>query len=203
MLWALVDYVRYRFNLGRYSTDALRDHKARLLDQEWVIEDDAFHRGYLFVMHTKGSFLSWAVMYYTDSIWSHAGWFSEDSMIIDATTSGLIEHPIADYADGTAFMRVFPMRVPPEVSAYMVDKARSRLGLPYDWPGTIKICLYVLSAKHHAWKLHHSLDLLAVLFIFWCLTFSIQFAHITIAVIALLYAVLVLYNLAKRQIRAA
>jgi cell wall-associated NlpC family hydrolase len=46
------------------------------------------------------------VMYYTSSAWSHMGVFTENGNIIDATTGGVIEHPLSDYFDGKSYIVV-------------------------------------------------------------------------------------------------
>jgi hypothetical protein len=62
--------------------------------------------GKLFFYHGCNSFSSWLVMYFTSSIWSHTGAFTENGFVVDATTSGVIERPLYDYFDGKSYICV-------------------------------------------------------------------------------------------------
>ena len=73
-------------------------------------------------------------MYYTDSIWSHCGMFSENGQVIDQTISGGVEHDFYDYCDGKHYVAVYKLK---ELSDEQRDKLlsgmKSLLGPGYGW----------------------------------------------------------------------
>ncbi len=84
-----------------------------------------------FVYHTRDSFLSWLVMYYTVSVWSHVGTFTEHGHIIDATTAGVIEHPLSDYFDGKSYIIILAVKdglYSEEQAAKSLEWGRSQIG---------------------------------------------------------------------------
>src|SRR6266853_580503 len=103
MIFAILDYMDYRCRRGAYSDALLRAEGGRLAAGENFPRPEQFKTGDLVFLHTADSFLSWLVMYYTSSVWSHVASVSENGYIIDAATSGVLEHPFSDYLDGKSY----------------------------------------------------------------------------------------------------
>ncbi len=110
MFFAAYDYFRYRSGTGRYSPEAIRKQGGVLASPELENIANCMTPGNILFLHTRNSFLSWMVMYYTDSLWSHTGMIADNRNIIDATTSGVIEHPFSDYLDGRSFICIYKLR---------------------------------------------------------------------------------------------
>ena len=95
MLFAIIDYIRYRYKPGRFGNlgekswmnRAFRGHVPKE-----VIED--LKPGDLFFVQTLGSWLSWLIMYLTKSEISHIATYAGNSEIMHATLSGIHLHPL-------------------------------------------------------------------------------------------------------------
>lgn len=157
--------------------------------------------GRLFFLHGVGSWQSWAVMYYTSSIWSHVGSFTEDGRIIHATTGGVIEHDFSDLFDGRSYImiNVFSEMPSAEIKAEITSTMRSQLGSGFNWAGVFRFWLAIVTGAHADYRLKHSLDLGVLAGCFASLGFlfpAISYFSLTGYAI---YGTLVLINIPRRQ----
>jgi hypothetical protein len=113
MIFAVLDYISYRFRRGAYSDERIQAEGGSLATKENYPHPERFRPGDIVFLHTADSFLSWTVMYYTSSVWSHTATVTTDGNIVDATTGGVFEHPLDDYlsmAGATSWLRPSPMK---------------------------------------------------------------------------------------------
>jgi len=114
MLFALLDYYRYRSQREIYSTAYIRERNGHLLTRENFPDPTVFKPGSVFFIHRRVSLTSWFIMYVTSSPWNHTGIFTGDGTVVEALTGGTIEHPFSDYLDGRSYMSAY---TPPYPSA--------------------------------------------------------------------------------------
>jgi len=162
MVFALVDYLLYRSRLGKYHPRAIEGSGGILATRENFPANANLWPGDVLIMHTCRSFLSWCVMYYTSSVWSHTALYAGDDRLVDATTAGVLEHPFADYLDGNAYIVVRrPKGATPEEGPQVVNAARKFLGRPFGWHKVYAIWLRTMLGGE-LYRLKFTGDLLAV-----------------------------------------
>jgi hypothetical protein len=102
-------------------------------------------------------------MYFTDSIWSHTGVFGENGNVFDATTSGVIRHPFADYCDGATYILVIRH---PSVSESKrreaLEFAESKVGDGYNWRGVILMFFRIIFGAQKPYRMVFFVDALVV-----------------------------------------
>lgn len=200
MLFAATDYIAYLLRKGPYSHAAMIRQGAALATQDNFPHLNACHPGDIFFYHTRRSIISWMIMYFTDSIWSHTGCFVGNGRIIDATTSGVIEHPIADYCDGNGYMSIASVRDITEVQRQaMVGFMRRQVGARFNWVGVIRLFLSIISGAHAHYRARYMIDILlssmgCIVAFFWY-----QPAQVLISCAAILYVLVVLANTPRRR----
>jgi hypothetical protein len=146
VLFALLDYVRYRRQRGRYRPAVLAREGLKLAIPENFEGTEAPQPADVFFMHTRLSTLSWLVMYVTNFPCSHMGVFGYDGMVIDATTAGVVKHPFSDYLDGQSYLRVAhtSRRGTPDQQRDAVAYVESEIGTPYGWAISARIAARVI-----------------------------------------------------------
>ncbi len=140
--------------------------------------------------------MSWLVMYYTSSIWSHCALFGKKGELFDATTSGVIKHAASDYLDGESYLSVIVLPMDEDTRKRIVAASEELIGCGYNWKGVIRIFLNTLIAKRHKWRLKFSLDIYVILILgLWLQTG----ANMLWLFLMVFYGVVVAYNLLRRQ----
>ncbi len=164
MLFALLDYYRYRSQRGIYSTSYIRGRNGHLLTRENFPDPTAFKPGSVFFIHRRISLTSWLIMYLTSSPWNHTGMFTGDGTVIEALTDGTIERPFSDYLDGRSYMSAYtPPYLDVDGPTNAVAHARSAIGAPYNWLGVLRLGAKILLGRHAHYRLRLSIDVLIVL----------------------------------------
>jgi hypothetical protein len=164
MLFALFDFLQYRAERGHYSHDAI-------VAQGGILANDALRERIgklgaadIFFYHGRGSALSWAVMYFTNSIWSHVGTCVGGDRIVDATTSGVIEHSLADYLDGRGYLDFRTVEgITDEQRAAVASHARSTVGAGYNWVGVLRLYAAIITGYHASFRWRYVADVLIAL----------------------------------------
>lgn len=103
MIFFLIDYLKYRNRNGPYS-DASLEKEGWKKGPYFIGRESVFRPSHIVVVHTRGSFISWLVMYYSSSRASHVCQCLADSVVADFTTGGLVEHKVSDYFDENHFL---------------------------------------------------------------------------------------------------
>lgn len=108
MLFAAVDYLRYRRRAGRYSLDRMeREFGLRVCRPENFPNLDSTPPLSMLFSHGYPSIVSWLVMYFTDSPISHVAMFGRNGQIQEATKdAGVIQDHASSYFDGKSCMVV-------------------------------------------------------------------------------------------------
>jgi hypothetical protein len=137
MIFAALDYLRYKLRKGNYSDSAIRAEGGRLAIAENFADWERLASGHIFMYHGADSILSWSVMYFTSSIWSHTGMFTEHGRIVDSTTGGVVEHSLSDYFDGRSYMAILTFKEPLSLqeSSSLVTSLRRDVGCRFNWRG--------------------------------------------------------------------
>lgn len=166
MIFAIYDLILYQFHLRKYSNESLAKEKARVLTEPLIA---SIPLGSTIFLHTRKSLLSWIIMYYTDSLWSHVGMKSNNTDIIDATTSGVIEHPLSDYANPDIFFIAFTMiDVPEDIMSNTIQRMKETfLGRPYGWFNVVNIFFHVILAKKSSYRLRFTTEIILLLYFFY------------------------------------
>lgn len=149
MLFAALDYWQYLRQRGPYSHTSL-EHQGGLLLTPTNFPDPADLKvGDLFLVHTRTDFRSWAVMYATSSVWSHIALVSEFGYLLDATTSGIVEHPFNDFLDSQSYGRFgqVPYRNENDV-AQVVAAGRAYIGNRFSWKSVCLTGLQIVLGRH-------------------------------------------------------
>lgn len=146
MIFAISDYLKYRLKKGIYSNSSL-SKEGTLITKEFL-SNHQLDEGSIILFHRQNSCSSWAICYYTSSIWSHTATVTENNYVLDVTTSGIIEHSLLDYADGNVFMCCFKLiNIPRNIIQNLLAEQRKKIGMPYGWYKAIRIFIYIIFAK--------------------------------------------------------
>ncbi|HLX72215.1 MAG TPA: hypothetical protein VKV04_21570 [Verrucomicrobiae bacterium] len=202
MLFALLDYLRYRARQGNYTTASIRAQGGRLAVSENFPGVETFGPDYIFGYHRVGSVMSWAVMYYTSSIWAHVGHFSENGCVLDVTTTaGVCEHPFFDYLDGKSFVGVKVSKTPftPSQRAKMLAWGRQHIGERFSWEKIVIFFFAIVLGAHKKYRFRFSADFAIVALVLSPIALvSKRFGQV-LAALAILYAFAVIVNTPKRR----
>jgi hypothetical protein len=165
MLLALQDYTAYRFRRGRYSKNAIEAMGGKLAIAANFTGDQAPKPGDIIIVHTRDSFISWLVMYFTNSVWSHTAMAVDNGDIHDVTTYGTFVHPFADFLNGADYL--YPGRQPltNEGRARLVAVAREHGDAQFSWLSAIKIGGYEVIGRSRSTNLRLYIDVLNVLLV--------------------------------------
>ncbi len=202
MLFAILDYINYRRRRGHYSDESIRKEGGRLAAPEnfpMLLDLGPRHR---FVYHTRDSFLSWLVMYYTASVWSHVGNFTERGHIIDATTAGVIEHPLSDYFDGKSYIIILAAKkglVSDEQLAKSLEWGRRQIGCGFNWPGLRRFFWSIVFGAHANYRFRVSGDILILLLVLCPLAYLSHTFGVLLLLVSSLYVFIVVMNTTKRR----
>jgi hypothetical protein len=164
MIFAAWDYLRYRLGKGVYSPSQLQRQGARLGTRENFMEIANCKPMDLFLLHTRKSFLSWMVMYYTNSIWSHVGMFAENGQVIDATTGGVFKHHFCDYCDGSTYIAIWHLKgVTDEKREKAIRWSERQIGKAYNWAGVVRLFLMIILGKKEPYRFRFFLDFVVLM----------------------------------------
>jgi len=155
VIFALLDYARYCTRAGRYSSASLAGEGWIIAAADSFADDHEPPPGCYFVMHRRRNFVSWAIMYVTQSRANHAGLFVGNGMIVDALTRGTVKHQLADYFDGLTYLvtnAAQPIRG--DARDAIVAAAESHIGTPYAWFTSGMIGIRAITG-HDKWHRAH------------------------------------------------
>jgi hypothetical protein len=161
VLFALIDYIRYRREVGVYSTASLTAGGAFVATAESFARASSRLRfGDALVVHTRDSAMSWAVMYCTGMPWSHVACVEGSDTIVHATVSGIVRQPLSVFFDGRTILSI--ARPPREFSAENVAAMRafleSSIGGGYAWGKAGRLWRAIVLGKHPSYRFRVSAD---------------------------------------------
>ena len=198
MLLALTDYICYRLGKGHYSPDAFAQQHAVLAIPENFPDLSRFLPGDIFFYHTRNSFISWIIMYYTNGIWSHTGTIAGGGRIIDATTSGVIEHPLSDYLDGNGYIAIKKIDITDAGREKMMAFMRQQLGKDFNWTGVLRLFLCIVFGAHAHYSVRYLMDFLLLAAAMWAILFWTRLGQMSIVFAVAAYLIIVILNTPKR-----
>jgi hypothetical protein len=159
MIFAVLDYLRYRRRTGKYGrTGALRfafiGHPTHRL---WPI----LQEGDVLFVATYGHFLSWLIMYVTDSPFSHAAVYIGNEQIAHMTTGGFAVEGVDALCDSnTAIVPVMLPETAVNRRQKLKDVLRKYRNEPYGWiPAVLKGVRILLARDLPAYRLKFAADL--------------------------------------------
>lgn len=185
-----------------YSDENIIKQGGRLAVPENFTKVALFGPRYLFFCHTRYSVISWLIMYYTSSVWSHVGHFSEKGLVIDTTTSGVIEHPFSDYFDGRSFIVIMSLKeglASEEKLTKVLQWNRNRLGSRFDWIGIFRFFWAIVLGRIHHYRIRFSGDFLIMALLFATLSLWNPMIKILIGSVSAIYMLTVIANTPRRR----
>lgn len=199
MLFALRDYCEYRRRSGRYSDHALRGVGLRKAVAEEFPGWRQLPLGTLLFAHTAKSFLSWSVMYLTNSVLSHVAMVYGDGVVHDVTTAGVMRHSIANYFDNASYIQFKPCPVGADLQCMRVT-LDSNLGHRFNWLGVLKLGAHIVIANHTSFRWRLAGDILFVTLLITALTAALSPGAVFLpATAAILYLAIVIFNRTCRR----
>ena len=168
MIFAIIDYARYKRRVGPYSDNSIKSKGGRLAVPESFPMLQQLGPQHMFIYHRRDSFMSWLVMYFTGSVWSHVGIFTECGNIIDVTTKyGVIEHPLSDYFDNKSYLVIRELNegtYTNENLTKMLEWGRNQIGhVKFSWMGVIAKGFLIVLGRHPSYKIRISADVFILL----------------------------------------
>lgn len=164
MFIAFFDYIEYRLHLGRYSGSSIENAHGKLATSLNFPTGEFPKPGQIIIVHTRNSFISWLVMYFTGSIWSHTSIGVDRGDIVEATLGGVIAHPFTDILNGTDYLLIGRPPVTPEQEHALVESARATVGVTkFSYSMAAIIGLRLLLGIDEKYDLRLSIDLLVML----------------------------------------
>jgi hypothetical protein len=196
MIFAIIDYLKYRFNKGIYSKVSITKDNVYLADKNCLPVLESCKPLDILLVHTKNSFLSWLVMYYTGpTIWSHVATFGYNGYIYDATTKGVIKHHISDYFDGNTYIAVRQLEgVSEEKRKEASFFLETNVGCKFNWKGILMLWLKIISGKNDHYRLRYSSDIIIALLFLALLSCRFFVMQVFITVVLLVYISVVVFN---------
>jgi len=164
MLIALFDYMKYRSHIGRYSDRSIEKSHGKLATSANFPSDMFPKPGQIIMVHGRDSFLSWLIMYFTNSIWSHTAAGIDNGDIVEATLKGVVAHPFTDILNGTDYLVVKEIAgLTVDQEHTLVETGRSSVGTKYSYSGVAKLGLRLLVGRHGDYHPRLSIDLITTL----------------------------------------
>ena len=192
MIIAALDYLKYKYSLGRYSHKNLVKNDWSLATKENFPTFNDLPALSVLIVHTKESFLSWLVMYFTDSVASHVAGFLGKGELMDLTTSGMVIHLADDYLDGKSYLcvRVINEEIRaknPNAESGIRNFAEEHKDVQYSWTKAINLGLVnVFAERKDAFRFRYLIDFLIlysipgiILYLIWW-PFALPFALISV-----------------------
>lgn len=201
MIFAVVDYFQYRYRLGKYSHEAMiKDGWLLAISQNFSNYRSCVVGDIIFAS-TAESRLSWAVMYFTQSVVSHTAMFYGDGIVHDCTTAGVLRHSFTNYLDGKSYIKI--MRVPdiPEDKRHQMKSFMDKtLGNRYAWHKVIWLFLSIIFGAHQHFSWRFYIDIAFVLGATWfACNYLSPILGMPFLVILVAYSVAVLLNQVRKR----
>ena len=201
MIFALADLAQYILKVGRYSARSLEAHGLVRATPESLKDFDknGLQPGSLLFYHNAHSLASWAIMYYSNGPLSHTALLYDDGQVFDATTSGVIIHPIKDYFDGRGYVTLVktPWVLGDDARAFI----RDAVGRGFAWGDVFRLWLWYVCGADVSYRPRFTIDFL-ILFAGLIVTFwRIPILAYEVAGIAVVYLSVLFINIAHGRHR--
>jgi hypothetical protein len=173
VIFALVDYLRYRFQGGPYSPRKLEEEGWFLADESSLDAIKDARDGDVLFSQPINSFKSWVVMYFQGGPCSHVGMLTNEGTVVEAIGDGVVERPASVYFDGNHYLAVKRLRQSNDEAGHrMVSLARSQIGCKYNWGGVVSLGFHILIGNHWDWRPRISFDAFILLASAWLVAYK-------------------------------
>jgi hypothetical protein len=202
MMFAVIDYVAYRLKRGKYSAASIEAEGGKLASPGNFPEGQFPQPAAIIVFHTRDSFLSWLVMYFTNSVWSHSAVATYDGEFVEVTVDqGTIEHPFADSLNSKDYVKYgLPRQLTADQQAGIVAAAQASVGnVRFSWFGAIRLGFYILMGRHPTRHPRLYADILLLLSMFYWLGRNKRLIKLTSTSLVFLYIVILSKNRKYRK----
>jgi hypothetical protein len=205
VIFAIIDLTAYGLGLGWYSG-------ARLVAAGLVhATPEAFQAGGfanleagdMIFWHQRGSCMSWAVMYFTNGPMSHTAMSLGGGEVLDATTAGVIVHPLRDYFNGSGYITAAKLPALPEHREKMRAFALEQVGKGFNWLGVFRLGGAIVLGGDEHFRAKFAVDVLLLLCGLGVVFYFVPILPVLLCAAAgMLYVLLVCYNVAQQRRRA-
>ncbi|MEO3864245.1 hypothetical protein [Rheinheimera fenheensis] len=205
MIFALLDYFKYKKRIGKYSDESLRNIGLKKASVSEFPNWKNIPFGEILFVHTANSSLSWVIMYFTNSVLSHTAIIYGNGIVHDTTTDGVLRHSLENYFYGESYIefRTLPSNRTPEEMRAFLD---STLGHGYNWTGVFFLAFHIAIANtpDFSWRLFFDLLLIGFVILIIAKIIYLPAFNIFLA-IGVFYCITVLINktIRKRAIAEA
>jgi hypothetical protein len=197
MLFAIIDYLSYRDHKDHYSFREIERDGGLLGTKENFPNPAAIPPFSSLFYHPINSFISWMIMYYTNSLWSHYAMFLRNGYLTDQTTGGSTIHPFCDYLDGKGYIKIFIPKF--DISKEKIDKLEEvstrDVGNKYNYPRVIKMFLQIILGFRKSYRLRFSIDLFIISALLIGLLKLLNVNTGPIVIVTLIYIFIILLNI--------
>lgn len=198
MIFALIDYIKYKQQKGIYSLGSIHEHDAVLAVPSLLPELEKCQPGDYVSVHTADSILSWAVMYYTGpTIWSHSMLFGEDGYIYDCTTQGMLKRHISDYFDGKTYISIIKLseKMSENDKKKVVIYGEQMLGTQFAWKKIIFFWLaIVLGYSRSAFRICCVADIFILIVGFMFIFYKVLFLRYVFLILGVVYLLVAVFS---------
>lgn len=196
MIFFITDFVKYNFMWNGYSEKSLEEQNLIICSKQNI--ESYMNKSKpmdVVFLHTRKSFISWVIMYYTNSPFSHTSLVLKNNIVIEATLQGVVKTPLTEYIDNESYFLVLQ---PPNITDKQTEKgmqyAESTVGSGFGWYKIILIFLQVLFATSNSWRLRYSLDIYILLIL---LKLTNLISLNTLILITITYTIVIIFNKVK------
>ncbi|MBN1787162.1 MAG: hypothetical protein JW806_02070 [Sedimentisphaerales bacterium] len=203
MIFALIDYLKYKNQKGIYGLESIHKYNAVLAEPSLLPKLEKCKPGDILFVHTAGSIMSWAVMYYTGpGIWSHCATFGKEGYLYDCTTQGVIERHISDYFDGKSYIAVMSIgnKLPDKQRKKMTLRAEQILGAGFDWKGIFFFWLSIISGNNEDFRVCCVADIIILIVSLMGIFYKILILRYVFLALGVLYLLVVVFSRVRMKI---
>lgn len=203
MLFAVVDYIKYKLQKGVYSPKSIHEYGAVLAERSLLTMLEKCEPGDILFVHTADSILSWAVMYYTGpTIWSHTAMFGKDGYLYDCTTQGVMEHHISDYFNGKSYIAVIALgsKISENKGKKMMLRGEQIIGSKFNWKGIFFFWLAIISGNCEDFRMCCVADILILLSSLMVIFYEIPIIRYIFLNFSALYLFVVIFSRMRMKI---
>jgi len=176
MIFAVIDFILYCFQLGKYSKKNIKKVGGKLATKKNFSSFNDLKPPVIIFLHTRFSLLAWIVMYYTNGMFSHTSMYIGNGKIFDATIQGVGEYKIQDYLDNKSYLTTMQIDTTEDQLKKMHEFYNQTLGAKYNWLGVIHLYLIILFGKHEDYRVKFTLDYIVLFFILYYFNYINLFA---------------------------
>jgi hypothetical protein len=200
MLFAIIDYIKYRNHKDHYSFKEIENEGGILAKCDNFPDPTAIKPFSSLFYHPFGSFISWLIMYYTGGVWSHYAIFIRNGYLSDQTTEGSINHPFVDYLDGRGYVKIFILNS--NITEDKIDElemaCKKDIGKRYNYPRVINMFFQIILGFRDSYKLRFTLDILILSAMIISFLKALNLGYGFIIITAIIYIMIVILNVSKK-----